>query len=330
MGNFPLLRNQSQEKWGVVFFDIPKFELDPESDPVPTGPSEWLTNALDRCYAVFRRNNKPDIRVFINRIIMDVFHDIRQFQSSGLFKLTGRPSTPTPTPPTLSRLIHAFRKVYISTTVHVGEYTVRITGRFDLGFGYHPTNANATADPGPDPSLLLDTSLVIMETQGIRCDLETGFNQLLVCLAVVHQARVRKLHHDNVADRNSTVYEVLSDGERFMFLCIDNDSQVHRSPEFGIVMHFPQIIRYFRHCLAVIATSSPTLSPQNICMASRQAPIERLVHAEGSHHAVDNDADMDGNRDDDGDQEYDFVGLTKRIFKFRTAECEEEDLLRLV
>lgn len=104
---------------------------------------------------------------------------------------------------------------------------------------------------------------------------------------------------------------------------------VHRSPEFGIVMHFPQILRYFRHCLVVTATSSPTLSPQNIRMASRQAPIERLVHAEGSHHAVDSDAAMDGDKDNDGDAEYDFVRLTKRVFKFRTAEFEE-DLLRLV
>lgn len=109
-------------------------------------------------------------------------------------------------------------------------------------------------------SLLLDTYLAVMETKGIRCDFESGFNELLVYLAMVHRARARKLRRDHITG-NSTVYGVLSDGDRFVFLCLDNDSmvsqfdppsqpesialtwpQVYRSLEFNIVTHLPQIL----------------------------------------------------------------------------------------
>lgn len=31
--------------------------------------------------------------------------------------------------------------------------------------------------------------------------------------------------------------------------------------------------------------------------------------------------------EDDDDEEYDFIGLQKRVFRFTTAECDEQDIL---
>lgn len=134
----------------------------------------------------------------------------------------------------------------------------------------------------------------------------------------------------------STVFGVLSDGDRFVFLCLDNDSivcvprpppsarltlrQVHRSPEFDIVTHLSQILRYFRHCLSVVVTSSPTSSPQNI-------RVERRSHGPTGSALTDEEEIQDApdqDYDSDDQEEYDFVGLQKRVFRFRTAEYDEE------
>lgn len=87
-------------------------------------------------------------------------------------------------------------------------------------------------------------------------------------------------------------------------------------------MHFPQILRYFRHCLAVVSTSSPTSSPLNIRMERRPGPPVQPVPYKQLH-------DDEGEDDEEADGEYDFVGLQKRVFQFRTAEFDEEDLVRL-
>lgn len=92
--------------------------------------------------------------------------------------------------------------------------------------------------------------------------------------------------------------------------------QVHRSPEFNIVNDLPQILRYFRHCLAVVATSSPTSSPHNIRRAATQG-----VQSEEEKRAEENDDGIDD------DEEYDIIGFQKRVFHFKTADYDEEDIL---
>lgn len=157
---------------------------------------------------------------------MDVVHDVQLFQSNGVYNAVRSLSSTRPATPPPARPIHAFTEAHISSTVHVENKAVRITRRFGIGFGHRLVRPANTFTDAPDQSLLLDTYLAVMVTKAIHCDFEAGFNQLLVYLTMVHRARARKLKRDCVAGGNSTVFGVLSDGDRFVVLCLDNDSIV--------------------------------------------------------------------------------------------------------
>lgn len=67
-----------------------------------------------------------------------------------------------------------------------------------------------------------------------------------------------------------------------------------------------------------------TSSPQNI-------RVERRYHGPTGSALTDEEEIQDApDQDDDNDdqEEYDFVGLRKRVSQFRTAEYDEDDILQ--
>lgn len=156
--------------------------------------------------------------MFVNLIIMDVVHDLHQVQSGGLL------NAPHP--------IHACTEAHITSIVHIGETVVRIIGRIDIGFSHGLPQPAPTLTDSSDSSLPLDTYLAVMQTKRTLSNFDAAFTQLLAYLSMIHRARARKLIRDTSETGNSTVYGVLSDGARFVFLCIDNASIVRLSNPF--------------------------------------------------------------------------------------------------
>lgn len=76
--------------------------------------------------------------------------------------------------------------------------------------------------------------------------------------------------------------------------------------------NLPEILQHLRHCLAVVATSSPTSSPRRIRIGPGK-PAPPVPPVEVSE------------RDE---EELDFAGLQRRVFRFKTGEYEERDILR--
>lgn len=186
------------------------------SDQIPVTADK----ALDLCSQVFRRRNEADVRTYINLIIMDVLRDVHGFQKTGEMipsAASTPPGTRPSTPPQSIARLSAFNEVSMSTTVYVNGAPIKIVGRFDIGFGLSEST---------DPKL--DTYLAVLETKGTGASFESGFTQLLVYLAIVHSARARKAPVVPGLVVNSTVYGVLSDGLRYVFVCLNNDSMVRR------------------------------------------------------------------------------------------------------
>lgn len=227
------LKNPIVTKWGRSGYDIRPFALRPEFAS-NDGPSEWLTEALELWGSVFGRNNEADIRTYINLLIMDVIRDVQLFQADGLldFAPRAKPSSPSAPPPS-NNVIRAFNEVQVSTTLQVDGKQIRIVGRFDIGFSHAATSmrqtGNITTTPaaaGANGNAFTDTYLAVLETKGVRYDTESAFDQLLVYLAMVQRARAAKLRKTRVENGNCIVYGVLSDGDKFLFVCLDNDSMV--------------------------------------------------------------------------------------------------------
>ncbi|KAL0635450.1 hypothetical protein Q9L58_005581 [Maublancomyces gigas] len=103
---------------------------------------------------------------------------------------------------------------------------------------------------------------------------------------------------------NSTVYGVLSDDLRYVFVCLDNNSMVSRSTQFNIRIDKERVMDYFGHCLRVVVASRPTGSP----LTARV------------------------NREEDSQvEQYDytgFEGLQDRIFTFQGVDAEQCDLVK--
>lgn len=229
------LKNSIVTKWGRSGYDIPLFELRPEFlGPVDQGPSDWLTEALDLWGTVFGRNNEADVRTYINLLIMDVIRDVQLFQMDGQLDFASRDKATEPPPQPCGSVIRAYNEVQVSTTLQVDGKDIRILGRFDIGFSHGTASVKqtvgATAAAG---GMFTDSYLAVLETKGVRYDTESAFNQLLVYLAMVQRARAQKLKRTGVANGNCVVYGVLSDGDKFMFVCLDNEAMVPPPPLFS-------------------------------------------------------------------------------------------------
>lgn len=85
----------------------------------------------------------------------------------------------------------------------------------------------------------------------------------------------------------------------------------------------PDILQHLRHCLAVVATSSPTSSPRKIRIASRLGLKPKETTAGDVQEAADDAVGEEAEQ-----EELDFAGLQKRVFHFKTGEYEERDILR--
>lgn len=76
--------------------------------------------------------------------------------------------------------------------------------------------------------------------------------------------------------------------------------------------NLPEILQHLRHCLAVVATSSPTSSPRKIRIGPKSTgqlvPAVEVTEQE--------------------EEDLDFAGLQRRVFHFKTGEYEERDILR--
>lgn len=236
------LQNAIVTKWGRSGYDIPAFELMPEflAPAANPGPSEWLTQALDLWGTVFGRNNEADVRTYINLLIMDVIRDVQLFQADGQLDFAPRAKLPADTadpPARCGSVIRAYNEVQVATTLHVDGKDVRILGRFDIGFSHGTASpkqsGGAAAIAG---GMFTDSYLAVLETKGVRYDTEAAFNQLLVYLAMVQRARAQKLKRTGLTNGNCVVYGVLSDGDKFLFVCLDNNAIVPPPP---LLLHAP-------------------------------------------------------------------------------------------
>lgn len=75
--------------------------------------------------------------------------------------------------------------------------------------------------------------------------------------------------------------------------------------------NLPEILQHLRHCLAVVATSSPTSSPRKIRIGA--PPVLQVPHVDVTEQ---------------DEEELDFEVLQKRVFRFKTGEYDERDILR--
>lgn len=213
-------------KWGRSGYDIPVFELTPEFVAADQGPSEWLTQALDLWGTVFGRNNEADVRTYINLLIMDVIRDVQLFQADGQLDFAPRAKASAAAADTPGSVIRAYNEVQVATTLHVDGKDVRILGRFDIGFSHGTGSATQLGGAAIAGGMFTDSYLAVLETKGVRYDTEAAFNQLLVYLAMVQRARAQKLKRTGLTNGNCVVYGVLSDGDKFLFVCLDNNAIV--------------------------------------------------------------------------------------------------------
>lgn len=220
---FFVLKNTTVKKWGRSGYDIPVFDL----PSVSTTPSACLTEALEMWGVVFGRNNEPDIRTYFNLILMDVLRDVQRFQADGVHNSETRTESPpekpvTPTVRSSKNVLRILNEVRMSTMLEVHGKQIRIVGHFDIGFSH----GDRRADSITPVNCLNDLYLALLQIKGVRCDIESAFNQLLVYLAMVQRARLEKLKKHQVKKGNFTVYGVLSDGDKLFFVYLDNGYKV--------------------------------------------------------------------------------------------------------
>lgn len=204
------LKNGIVTKWGRSGYDIPVFDLTPEF----RAPSPWLMEALELWGVVFARNNEANIGTYINLILMDVLRDVHRVQTDSTPE---KPLTPTVRSP--KNILRIVNEVQLSAMVQERGKQIRIVGRFDMGFSLSDPRAGSIT-----PGLCInDSYLAVLQIKGVSYDIESAFNQLVVYIAMVQRARLEKLMEHQV---NSKVYGVLSDGDKFLFVCLDNDYTV--------------------------------------------------------------------------------------------------------
>lgn len=131
-----------------------------------------------------------------------------------------------------------------------------LSGRPDLAIGYESTEKGK-----PNP---IDTFLAIVEAkkQGI---FDSAFTQLLVYMGIIHQERIRQ-------KKNATVYGICTDGTRYIFARVDNDSivsltfyasatltstQVSRSIVYNILLNRPHVYAFIWQILKAAQQNSP-------------------------------------------------------------------------
>lgn len=218
------LKNTIINRWGLLAYDILPFKLQPKFRVFENTPSDWLTHALDLWGVSFRQNNEANIHTFINMIIMRIMRDMQRFQADG------SPNSDPRAKASSNKVLCVFNDVQVSNTLQVLGTQIRVVGQFDIGFGYGATFGDLPAGTTRSGSGIIDSYLAVLETKGVCYGLESAFNQLLVYLAMVQRARLEKFKKNHTENGNCIVYGVLSHGNKFLFICLDNNSLVRVLP----------------------------------------------------------------------------------------------------
>lgn len=148
--------------------------------------------------------------------------------------------------PTMPQTLHVFPELELQITVP-DEYAnpVQVTGRADWALGYS-TRTEA----------LDGTVLVAIEAKR-RDQFSAAEAQLLTYLAILRQLRI------NAEKQNCIVQGCYTDGERYVFMCIDNDGLVAMSNVYDIRGHEQRkmVFNYIVTVLETAVRTSPTTSP---------------------------------------------------------------------
>lgn len=166
---------------------------------------------------------------------------------------------------TPSRPLLAFPELTMSRLCTTLEgIPLLVTGRCDVGIGY--------LQPGttkPENAALLS----IIEAKGSDT-FEAAWPQLLTylgppphstlsCFPRLTGLAVGIAHHARKhADKhNCTVYGIYSNGQKYCFVSVDNESLVHRSRVYNLVTELNEIYAFTCSILRSVRRSSPTTSP---------------------------------------------------------------------
>ncbi|KAF8538778.1 hypothetical protein BDD12DRAFT_884216 [Trichophaea hybrida] len=239
-------------------YQIPRFsQLSLRVCPQEMKPPIWLAQyirlscLINRVWRTGHQGSQQMIiETLIAVILLQVASDtasVEQLQENppSLLNHVGHGSLSEPLldiPPKALRQISVrkFSEVSLSyTTTCDAGLPVEINGCCVLGFGYIEESQGRSAQ---------DPFLAILEAES-ESALEQAFPALLAYMASLHDRRRAANEQD------ATIFGIVSDGFRYLFVQIDNDSIVGKSRDYDLIDHFDSVYEFIR-CIFHVALES--------------------------------------------------------------------------